>query len=193
MDVAVRDERAGPTGWVFGTFAFDRSATDAPAWKRLRPVGLMWGNDPGYTPADQQKGRALRESIVSSEIPAYAKAHLGWAGRVNGPVDNPASSCLSCHQTAQAPAGAPMVPPNGCSEKQQLFWFRDLALGEAFGVVKGCDPVESPDPKPVSLDLSLQLATAVQALGQANVNSCTPAAALRAAAPAAFVEHPIER
>jgi hypothetical protein len=42
MDVSANDPRS-PTGWVHGTCAFDRAATDHPAWLRLRPVGLSWG------------------------------------------------------------------------------------------------------------------------------------------------------
>jgi hypothetical protein len=196
MDVAVRDDRAQPSGWVFGTFAFDRHATDEPAWNRLRPVGLMWGNDPGYTPADQKKRKPLRESIVSDQIPAYAKGHLGWAGRVNGPVDNPDSACMSCHQTAQSPAAEALAPPPGCTDEQRLYWFRNLAKGEAFGAVKGCAPDPSPEPpKPVSLDLSLQLAAGVQAMGPrlAKVNPCTPATTIRAAPAGPVTERPIER
>jgi hypothetical protein len=195
MDVAVRDARAKPSGWVFGTFAFDRQASDEPAWKRLRPVGLMWGNDPGYTPADQQKKKRLRESIVSDQIPAYAKAHLGWAGRVNDPVDNPTSTCMSCHETAQFPTSAPLLPPNSCTDKQKLYWFRNLGSGTAFGAVAKdtCEP--DPDPRPASLDFSLQLAAAVQALGPSfnNVNPCTPPAMLRAAPTTPAMEQRIER
>ena len=44
---------------------------------------------------------AYRETLISGKAPGYARNHLGWLGRVNGPVDNPASSCLSCHGTAQ--------------------------------------------------------------------------------------------
>ena len=195
MDVAVRDDRAKPSGWVFGTFAFDREATDEPAWKRLRPVGLMWGNDPGYTPADQET-KPLRESIVSDQIPAYAKEHLGWAGRVNGPVDNPASACLSCHQTAQVPAAAGLLPSGRCdTDPKKLYWFRNLESGEAFGAVDKttCEP--TPEPKTASLDFSLQLAAAVQSLGPSfgNVNPCTPAATVRAIPPAAAAEARIER
>ena len=196
MDVAVRDARAKPSGWVFGTFAFDRQASDEPAWKRLRPVGLMWGNDPGYTPADQQQKKPLRESVVSDQIPAYAKAHLGWAGRVNGPVDNPASACMSCHQTAQVPAAAGLLPSRACdTDQKKLYWFRNLKSGEAFGAVNkdNCQP--TPDPKPASLDFSLQLAAAVQSLGPSfgNVNPCTPSAAIRAVPGAPVTEPRIER
>jgi hypothetical protein len=64
MDVAAADARS-PTGWVFGTFAFDSSAGDASPWRRLRPVGLSWGNDFGFAPADQQAGRKLTETPIS--------------------------------------------------------------------------------------------------------------------------------
>jgi hypothetical protein len=33
---------------------------------------------------------------------------LGWGERLNGPIDNPASACLSCHMTAQWPKSSPM-------------------------------------------------------------------------------------
>src|SRR5215467_15221933 len=68
MDVAAVDNRS-PTGWVFGTFAFDSSATDPSPWRRLRPVGLSWGNDYGFTPADQQAGKKLTETTISDQAP----------------------------------------------------------------------------------------------------------------------------
>ena len=175
MDVAVRDNRAGKTGWVFGTFAFDKDATDKVAWRRMRPVGLMWGNDPGYTPDDQKSGKPLKEGIISDKIPAYAAAHLGWAGRLNGPVDNPISACMSCHSTAQYPVDAQLAPfSSSCkSDKQKLHWFRDLAGNVAFGMVdkNTCDPGKA-NPPPVALDYSLQMQVAVQSLLQyKDVNS----------------------
>lgn len=184
MDVAARDARAGTTGWVFGTFAFDASATDADPWRRLRPVGLAWGNDPGYTPADQQAGKALEEAFVSPEVPAFAKAHLGWAGRVNGPVDNPVSACVSCHSTAQYPVDAALAPfaANCNTDVEKLRWFRNLAGTEPFGKIDSatCLPVESPPAAP--LDFSLQMQVAVQsALQFKNVNPCAPPAAPEAA------------
>jgi hypothetical protein len=192
MDVAVRDDRAQPSGWVFGTFAFDRTATDDSSWRRLRPVGLMWGNDPGYTPADVGK-KPLKESIVSDQIPPYAKAHLGWAGRVNGPVDNPRSACMSCHQTAQFPAAAGILPPDDCTTEQKLYWFRNLTSDEAFGAVDDCEP--RAEPRPASLDFSLQLAAGFQSLGReyGDVNPCTPPAVLQAAPPGPPTEPRIER
>lgn len=175
MDVAARDKRAAKTGWVFGTFAFDPTATDPVAWRRLRPVGLMWGNDPGYTPAKQQQHIPLKQGYVSDQIPAYAAAHLGWAGRVNGPVDNPISACMSCHSTAQYPVDAALAPFSAAcqTDQQKLHWFRNLAGSQAFGGVdSNCQPQTS-NPPPVALDYSLQMQVAVQSLLQFNdVNSC---------------------
>jgi len=168
MDVAVRDDRAAATGWVFGTFAYDRNAPDTDPWKRLRPVGLMWGNDPEYTPADQAAGKPLKESIVSDQITPYAKSHLGWAGRVNGPVDNPASSCMSCHSTAQIAVNAPMIPPRSCdTDAKKLLWFRNVAGNQAFGAVNAdnCTLVTRV-PAAVPLDYSLQMQVAAQSVLQ---------------------------
>jgi len=173
MDVAAVDARS-PTGWVFGTFAYDAKAPDLSPWRKLRPVGLSWGNDYGFTPADQEAGKHLKETIISDEIPAYAGAHLGWAGRTNGPVDNPISGCLSCHSTAQDPS-ASIFFGNACvSDKQKMFWFRDFSAGEAFGAVDfTCKPV-NPTPIPNGLDFSLQLAASVQNVHQyRDVNPCS--------------------
>jgi len=46
MDIAVKDSRAGSTGWVFGTFAYNQEVKADDGWHRMVPVGLMWGNDP---------------------------------------------------------------------------------------------------------------------------------------------------
>lgn len=176
MDVAVRDARAGTTGWVFGTFAFEPTATDPDPWRRLRPVGLAWGNDPGYTPADQADGKPLEEAYVSAEIPSYAEAHLGWAGRVNGPVDNPISACISCHSTAQYPVAAPIAPfSSRCdSDAKKLHWFRNLRGDEPFGAVNAANCLPTTPPGPLTaLDFSLQMQVAVQsALQFRDVNPC---------------------
>lgn len=191
MDVSAVDSRS-LSGWVFGTFAFQPSATDASPWKRLRPVGLSWGNDPGYTPADQQAGRKLRQTTISDEIPDYAANHLGWAGRTNGPVDNPISGCLSCHGTAQYPIAADMVPSRSCTtDQQKLQWFRNFKSPTPFGAMdkNSCSP-NTAVPKPKSLDFSLQMQVAVQAvLDKNDKNPCAPPAppvtgAARSAVPA---------
>jgi hypothetical protein len=177
MDVSANDPRS-PTGWVFGTYAFDRSATDNPAWLRMRPVGLSWGNDPGYTPADQKAGKKLMESTISDQIPAYAKVHLGWAGRTNGPVDNPISGCLSCHGTAQFPRVADLAPFNAScnTDAERLFWFRNFPNTQAFGAMKvaTCAPTTI-TPAPVPLDFSLQMQVAAKnMLSDKMTNPCAP-------------------
>ena len=67
----------------------------------------MWGNDPQITPADVASGTPLAETIISKNIPAISKNWLGWAGRLNGPVDNSASSCLSCLNGTLNPTATP--------------------------------------------------------------------------------------
>jgi hypothetical protein len=173
MDVAAVDARS-PTRWVFGTFAFDRSASDSSPWLRLRPVGISWGNDYGFTPADQQAGKKLKETTISDQAPAYAAAHLGWAGRTNGPIDNPISGCLSCHSTAQDPVAA-ITFNNACvSDTQKMFWFRDFPGTQFFGAVDStCTPTPV-DPNAVhALDFSLQMGVSVQNVRQrGDVNPC---------------------
>jgi hypothetical protein len=178
MDVAAADPHS-PTGWVFGTFAYDRDAEESSSWEKLRPVGLSWGNDEGVTPADVAAGQALVESIVSPSIPAYAAAHLGWAGRVNGPVDNPASACLSCHGTAQYPNVALLPPPVCTTDTERLQWFRTLRGNQAFGTVaQGTCTVEVGTPPPTPLDYSLQMKVALQSVRDfGNENPCGPARA----------------
>lgn len=149
LDVAVRDSRANnTTGWVFGTFVYDSTSHGKSAWDRMIPVGLSWGNDPGITPQDVAKGKLLQETVIHPAVPHYAKDRLGWAGRLNGPVDNSRSSCLSCHGTAEWPPTKSMIPTGTLEER--LRWFRNLRPDEAFDL--GHQP----------LGYSLQLMIALQ-------------------------------
>lgn len=105
IDLAVKDNRvASTTGWVFGTYVYGGAGSSPPGqgWQNVRPVGLMWGNDPNYS-----SSWTMDEARIN---PVVQLQHYGYQGRLNGPVDNPISSCLSCHATAQKPAGV-MVPP----------------------------------------------------------------------------------
>jgi hypothetical protein len=164
MDIAVRDDDAKATGWVFGTFAYNKSAPGANAWEKMVPVGLMSGNDPKAEPPPFQANCAaptttpLTESVISDLAPAYAKSHLGCQGRLNGPVDNPVSSCMSCHSTSQTPESASMITPKtGCTPAQARVWFQNLKGSQAFGDQvdnKSCAVVASADIIP--LDYSLQ-------------------------------------
>jgi hypothetical protein len=192
MDVAVKDSDAAPSGWIFGTFAYDKSLTGT-GWNKMAPVGLMWGDDPTLIP----DGGTTQESVISDQAPKYASAHLGWAGRLNGPVDNPISSCLSCHGTAQAPVLADIIPSKGCNTpSQKLIWFRDFNGQTPFGHVDQKTCVKDSTPS-TALDLSLQLDTALKNLSAQNdagaavfVNPCTPAPATMAAtAPSAATRH----
>ncbi|HEX7279104.1 MAG TPA: hypothetical protein VF255_05700 [Solirubrobacterales bacterium] len=156
LDFMVRDERS-PTGWIFGTFQYNGAHGSEDLWKNLVPVGMMWGNDPDYARGHQEDiavtnsngqfprigpltstplNPELEETVVnpnSSELPA---THLGWQGRLNGPVDNFLSSCMSCHMTASSPPEplAPVLteeqerPQSGTPEWDEwwLEWFENV-------------------------------------------------------------------
>jgi hypothetical protein len=157
IDIAVKDNRV-PTGWVFGTFVYGGGPQgDAPCppasttpdpvgrdWNGVQPIGLMWGNDPGYSGSGP-----LAETWLN---PAVHMPHVGYQGRLNGPVDNPASSCLSCHSTAQWPSAASMIPPTSGDIAP---WFRNIASGTPFGYQP--PPSGPPPAPPQSLDYSLQV------------------------------------
>jgi hypothetical protein len=167
IDISVKDKRSDCGGWVFGTFHYDSTVSATNPWRKLRALSLTWGNDPKLTETMYLNGTKPEQSWVNalSPIAIYrnsvsaggpAPRVFGLAGRANGPVDNPASSCLSCHGTAQIPASVPMIPQNGLSETQKLVWFRNLAPNESFS------------PRSVSLDFSLQLGVGIQNFNQAN-------------------------
>ena len=91
--------------------------------------------------------------------------HLGYGGRLAGPVDNANASCLGCHQTA----GFPMVPilpefsPNGAllkldagrrpavEQSFRMMYYGNVASGAVFS-----------DTQLQSSDYSLQLAMSLQ-------------------------------
>lgn len=140
IDIAVKDPRlSATTGWAFGTFVYGGGPGGAPGsgWSNVSPVGLMWGNDPGYTGSGPLAQTRLN--------PAVHMPHVGYQGRLNGPVDNSASACTSCHGTAEFPAGT-MVPRSGDDPAP---WFRNIASGATF------------DTGRQSLDYSLQLSVGI--------------------------------
>lgn len=162
IDVAVRDTRANSTtGWVFGTFQYDGNAPGRTPWEKMKPVGLMWGNDPTLTQARYVQGRRPVQSKIINRVIGGAQQHLGHNERLNGPVDNSASSCLSCHSTASDPNFQPSVPPtqiNGqpITDAQRMRWFRNIRSGHSF------------DPERTSLDYSLQLSEGIRRFRLAN-------------------------
>jgi hypothetical protein len=114
----------------------------------------MWENDPSLTPTAFAAGQRVTETWVNSGLKMLQ--HLGWLGRLDGPVDNPSSSCLSCHATGQVPASSPMLPPVGSAESVQMRWFQNYPAGSPF------------DSTSVSTDYSLQLAAGIQAFRAAS-------------------------
>lgn len=161
VDIAVRDPRvASTTGWVFGTFIYDGRVQGNDPYAKLRPVGLMWGNDPNLGPTQYHQGARPVQTTLYGPTQALMQ-HYGWLQRLDGPVDNPKSSCLSCHSTAQWPAAVPILPPTGVAEgsPQWMQWFRNIPAGTPFTSTS------------VSLDYSLQLASGVQNLA-AWSNAC---------------------
>jgi hypothetical protein len=169
IDIAVKDDRAGTTGWYFATYAYDSSIAGSSPWLKMVPVGLMWGNDPGGPP--------LKESWINPAAPAYAKAHLGFEGRLNGPVDNPVSACMSCHSTAQSKSLAHLVADQTCASKRDK-WFRNLPGTTAFGRfdrdTPGCDEDLNGEVL-TAADYSLQLSDTVtrSLVTPATFNPCT--------------------
>jgi hypothetical protein len=96
IDVAIKDNRAGPPGWVFGTFEYSKNGTSGTSWSdHLVPVGLMWGNDVTDLIAKKQ---SKAQQINATRNPSL---HLGYRGLLNGPIDNPNASCMGCHGAAQ--------------------------------------------------------------------------------------------
>lgn len=123
IDIIVKDSQAAPkTGWVFSTLVYD-NRIQGDTWRRMVPLGAMWGNDPTVKSSVQPGLRAaLEETWINDDAPAYSLATLGWGGRLSGPNDQAVqgpgsyfnagsktpgtvpvanSSCMSCHSPAQ--------------------------------------------------------------------------------------------
>ena len=164
MDIMVRDTTA-PNGWVFGNFQYNGLLNHKSKWDNLIPVGIMWGEDPkdttnasNPTPTKTIINPKLVETIINPDARELPATHLGWNSRLNGPVDNPMSSCYSCHSTAEYPQITPMSPlfvdslrtkyPPGSPGWMQ--WFQNLKCGVPF----------NKDAK--SMDFSLQLSASIQ-------------------------------
>jgi hypothetical protein len=165
MDIMVRDKRA-PHGWVFGNFQYNGAMNKANPWENLVPVGIMRGQDPTVTanvsnpkPTQTILNPQLKETIINPDVQELPATHLGWNSRLNGPVDNPMSSCYSCHATAEYPQASPISPlfdrdtlaMNPPGSPGWMRWFSNLDCGTPF------DPG-----KAVSTDFCLQMAKAIQ-------------------------------
>lgn len=173
VDVAVRDARS-PSGWVYGTFAYNSNMGGDTFWENLMPLGLQWGGDPTVFPAVSEKTDppALQQTVLYPDVDIFQ--HGGCEGRLAGPADNAQSSCVSCHASAfsMAPGVVPVmgqnVPPS--------FGFNGLCTADPdaaeqnkayFSTIKA--PAPYSDPKyasAISLDTSLQLAVAMKQYAQ---------------------------
>ncbi len=180
VDVAVVDPRS-PSRWVYGTFAYDGQVKGTNFWDHLVPVGLQWGSDPWSFPAvPKPVSLPLQESAINTDIQTFQ--HLGCLDRLAGPVDNPESSCTSCHSSAYAvPRGnlskmGLSVPPSfGFSGMCQAYsqenadYFQNQQAPQQFpgGNYTGA----------ISMDTSLQLAVAFTQYGVFHTdhqpNACT--------------------
>jgi hypothetical protein len=169
IDIAIRDPRAGVGGWVFGTFVYNSGVSSTDPWRRLKPVGLMWGED-----ANAEANAAVKQSVINTELQGVtygwaARPEMGWKGRLNGPLDNLISSCMSCHGSAQFPRSAllgnlPSAPAADAAYGERLrVYFRDVAPGGVF------DPAthflgDNTPVQAIGLDYSLQIQTGLERL-----------------------------
>lgn len=187
MDVMVKDLRAKEAGgWVFGTFTYnglaqqkgDFAKTYGAAcanftgagknWCNLMPVGVMWGNDPKNADANingTPKATIINPKLTQTWInpdPMLPAMHLGFNSRLNGPADNPSSSCMSCHSTGQVASisaimpwlqpNGPKIPENGTKASAEwMRWFRNFKDGEAFDQGQA-----------ISMDFSMQLTKSIE-------------------------------
>ncbi len=142
------------------------------------PLGIQWGNNPGITFAESCSGPngpcdydklteqwISREAVKDLATPPLSFNHLGFGGRLAGPVDNPKSSCMGCHQTA----GFPAVPilaefaANGAGLKLDAQTHPETAQSlrmTYFGNVLGGSVFS--DTQLYSTDYSLQLSMGLQ-------------------------------
>lgn len=190
MDIAVRDTRMKETGWIFGTFQYNGAKTGKAGWDNLVPVGIIWGNDPKETgndftnpkPTVTKINPALQQTAINANTQELPPTHLGWNGRLNGPVDNPNSSCQSCHMTAESPQVAIMNPlfqknPPPVGSPDWMKWFQNIPAGHPF------------TPGTKSTDFSLQMAGGLVnfyqwkcdmgGIYENGINACAKAAGLK--------------
>ena len=166
VDIAVKDPRAkSTTGWVFGTFQYEKSASSSPNWwEHLVPVGLMWGSDVARLEADQ----ATQQEWINDG--RTEKLHLGRKDLVlNGPIDNPLGSCTSCHGFAQV--ARVNSPTPGLPGSPPALGALPAALEKYFTNVKAATPLSADY---VSVDYSLQLQLGIKRAMDAGAATLPP-------------------
>lgn len=157
IDLAVVDSRS-PTRWVYSTLAYDGTLPGKTVWDRMKPLGMQWGNDHDSFPAvPQAKSQPLHQTVLS---PMNIPEHYGCNRRLAGVVDQPNSSCVSCHMGSySAPPGVLQVQGTNvpaifaftglCSEfnEANTNYFSDYAYPAAFpgstGEIAASIPLDS--------------------------------------------------
>lgn len=157
VDLAVIDPRS-PTRWVYSTLAYDGTRPGPTVWSRLVPLGVQWGSDPQTFPAvPKGQSRPAWQSVIA---PTSLPEHYGCGKRLAGVVDNPSSSCVSCHMGAYAaPPGelvqqgknVPLVfvPKSTCQEysADSRSYFSNYKYPMPYpgstGVIKAAIPLDS--------------------------------------------------
>lgn len=142
------------------------------------PLGIQWGNSPKVTFGDTCAGPAgpcNREKLTEQWINEQAVKdlataplnfdHLGYGGRLAGPVDNAKASCMGCHQTAGYPT-VPILPEfsangsvlkldaarePGTNQSFRMMYYGNVPSGVVFS-----------DTQLYSSDYSLQLSMSLQ-------------------------------
>lgn len=184
IDIAVKDARATKTGWFLGTFMYDASAPsqastpELAVWDKMVPVGLAWGDDQAVLTDLNRDGAFINPDLKETwlnhklvEVPgleygnqAYARFH-GLGGRLNGPIDNPTSSCMSCHGQAAVTVSGQQMPMANFNLRRESF-----PLNEFFKYFSNVPPNKRrrasnrsfEGTEYVSLDYSLQLAAGIR-------------------------------
>jgi hypothetical protein len=167
LDISVKDKRS-PNGWFFGTFMYDAGQPGDTPYQRLVPVGLIWGSDPDLTSSTYlDKGFVARESWVNPVVAEHffplPRHNLGLFGRANGPVDNPQSACITCHQRSLD--WGTVVLPKSKRETEALQLLPDVpsdpfnatATQAYFRNIGSASPV----PNTQSLDYTLQVSKGI--------------------------------
>lgn len=123
IDVAVRDIRADKTGWVFGSYIYKFDEKKPDKWQRIEPIGLMFGNS-----LDPNQSRLNRNLGIPQHYGCPQTATDPFLRRMNGPVDNPKSSCLSCHSLAETPGDLSIgrMPYKNMDCNNDSYWFRNI-------------------------------------------------------------------
>lgn len=176
IDIAVKDGRAGEVGWVFGTFIYDASRTGSNVWEKMAPVGLSWGDDSTISSMMRKKGAFLNPDLKQTYLNAgliesadpnknYTNEayllHHGLGGRLNGPVDNPVSSCISCHARAGVTQdGEPMLMGNLQASRPD---YTEADFKNYFSTIKGgANSIQIGSKTFMTTDYSLQIAAGIR-------------------------------